>query len=423
VVLLNLMLERTLEPELDQLLLKPLPPNLKNLLVTLDPEMLGVVLEKAMDDQKVPAILALVQALGERGDPRAAKLGAGAVPRGLLRAIYYPDRRVQFAAAQAALRMASVPGPASLRVVDIYRRFLDSDPKTPRALALYLPGNKAGEVRQQLKAAGYEMTDVNNVKDALAKLRGSADYDLIVVHRGVPPGELPFVVAQLRADPDAGGLPLFIVTAAEKDESVAKLAGHYRAAAGISQPALALADELKARIETLTKSSQGAKLTVDERKEFSRAALDALWRMARGEYTGYDVRPAEEAIWSAVRSPDQATLALETLSRLPGTKLQHGLAGVVLDASRGKLRIAAAHELGRHMQKYGVLVQKKYVGQLKELFQSADDANLKGELAVVVGLMATPTAQQVGAQLSAFRPDVAPPPMEKEKKEKDEKEK
>lgn len=421
VVLLNLMLERTLEPDLDQLLLKPLPPNLKNLLVTLDPELLGVVLEKAMDDNKTPAILALVQALGDRGDARAARLSTGGIPRGLLRALYYPDRRVQYAAAQAALRMASVPGAAGVRVVDIFRRFLGSDPSVPRALAMYVPGGKAADTRQYLKAAGYDTTIVRDLKEALAKLHASADYDVILVHRDVPPGELPFVLAQLRGDNDAGALPVLIVTAKEKDENIAKLASHYRAAAGISTPALALADELKARIDALTKSSQGAKLTVDERKEFSRAALDALWRMARGEYTGYDVRPADAAIFNALRSPDQAPLALETLSRLPGTTLQHRLAGVVLDPTRGKLRSAAAHELGRHMQKYGVLLDKKYATDLKTMFQTADDAALKGELAVVVGLMRTPTPQQVGAQLFEFRPDVPPPPAEK--KEKDEKEK
>jgi DNA-binding response OmpR family regulator len=422
IVLLNLMLERTLEPELDQLLLKPLPPGLKNLLVTLDPTLVTVVLERAMDDHKAPAIVALVQALGERGDPRAARLGAGGVPRGLLRALYYPDRRVQFAAAQAALRMAYVPGAVNVRVVDIFRRMLGGDPAVPRAMALYVPADKAAETRKQLKAAGYETTVVSDVKEALAKLQESADYDVIVVHRAVPPGELPFVLSQLRGDSDQGGLPLLIVTANEKDEATAKLASRYRATAGISLPALALGDELKARIEALTKSSAGAKLTADERKEFSRAALDALWRMARGEYPGYDVRPAEAAIYSsALRSPDQAPLALETLSRLPGTTVQHDLAGVVVDPMRGKLRIAAAHELGRHMQKYSVLLSKKDQADLKQLFQSADDPTLKGELAVVVGLMRTPTPQQVGVQLFQFRPDVPPPPMEK--KEKDEKEK
>ena len=53
--------------------------------------------------------------------------------------------------------------------------------------------------------------------------------------------------------------------------------------------------------------------------------------MARGEYAGYDIRPAEAALVQALRNPDSAALALETLGRLPGSENQHRLAGLVLD--------------------------------------------------------------------------------------------
>ena len=181
-----------------------------------------------------------------------------------------------------------------------------------------------------------------------------------------------------------------------------------------------LPDEFKLRIENLIRVAQGAPLTAEERKELGRTALDKLWRMARGEYTGYDVRPAEEAILAAARSPDTALLALEILGRLPGNKIQHALAGMVLDAKGDKLRVPAAKELNRHVQKYGVLLAKKYALDLKTMYDKTPDATLKGELAVIVGLMRTPNAGQAGAQLFEFNPNApAAPPMEK--KGKDEK--
>jgi DNA-binding response OmpR family regulator len=421
IALLSLVLERELEPDLDQLLLKPLPPGLKNLLVTLEPELVGVVMEKALDDHKVPVIVAIAQTLGERGDARAAQLSPGGTPHGLLRSLFYPDRRVQFASAQATVRIPSPPPAAAARVVDIYRRFLAADSTAPRALAAYFAPDKAAEVRQQLKAVGYETTVVRDIKEGFDKLRESADYDLVVLGRALPMKDLPFVLAQLRGDQDQGGLPVFVVTSKEKDEDLAGLARKYRAVQPISEVALGLPEELKTRIDAALKGAQGAKLTADERKELSRGALDALWRMSRGEYTGYDIRPAESALVQALRSPDLALLALETLGRLPGTDVQHRLAGLVLDPARGKLRIPAAHELGRHIQKFGLLLDKKYASDLTAGYQAAADPTLKGELAVVTGLMRTPTPQQAGAQLFEFRPDVPPPPMEK--KEKDEKEK
>jgi CheY-like chemotaxis protein len=417
VVLLNLTLERSLEPDLDQLLLRPTPPGLKNLLVTLDPELVGTVLDRAMDDHKVPAIIATVQAIGERGDVRAARLSAGGSPRGLLRALYYPDRRVQLAAAQATLRMPSVPPVAAARVVDVFRRMLAADPAGPRALAAFLPADKVNETRQQLKAVGYDAALARDIKEGFEKLGESADFDFILLHRALPEKELPFVLAQIRGDVDQGGLPIFIVAAKDREEDLKKIARQYRAVQVVTEPVLALPDMFKAAIELSTKASQGAKLAPEERKEFNRAALDALWRMARGEYAGYDVRPAEPAILGALRTPDSALLALEILGRLPGTEIQHRLAGIVLDPARDKLRVPAAKELSRHVQKYGLLLGKKYGQDLKAIYEGAGDATLKGELAVVMGLMRMPTAQQTGTQLFQFRPDVAPPPMEKKEKE------
>jgi DNA-binding response OmpR family regulator len=420
VVLLSLMLERTLAPELDQVLLRPLPPNLKGLLVTLDPELIGIVLERALDEHKIPAVLALVQAIGERGDPRSARLSTSGTPQGLLRSLYYPDRRVQFASAQAALRLSSVPPVVMARVVDIDRRLLAADP-VPRALAVYVPADKANETRKYLKTAGYEADVAADLNEAFAKLRKSADYDLIILHRGVPAKDLSYALGQLRGDYDQGGLPIFIVAPKGREEELQRLARKYRAVEVISEPALSIADELKNRIDGITKASQGMMLSVDERKELSRGALDALWRMARGEYAGYDVRPAEDALVHALRSPDYGLLAIETLSRIPGTELQHRLAGIALDPARDKLRVAAAHELGRHIQKYGVLLDKKSASDVKSAYQAAGDPALKGELAVVVGLLRTPTAQQNGSELVGFRPD-APAPQAP-KKDKEEKEK
>ena len=92
----------------------------------------------------------------------------------------------------------------------------------------------------------------------------------------------------------------------------------------------------------------------------------------------------------------------------------------MLDAKADKLRVPAAKELNRHVQKYGVLLAKKYAGDLRSAYDTTPDAALKGELAIVVGLMRTPNPGQAGAQLFDFRPDApAPPPMEKEKKDKD----
>jgi DNA-binding response OmpR family regulator len=418
IVLLNFTLERTMEPDLDQVLLKPLPPNLKTLLVTIDPELLAAALERAMDDHNPAVILPAVLALGERGDMKAARFSASGTPRGLYRALYYPDRRVQFAAAQAALRMPEVPPVAAARVVEVLRRMLAAD-GTPRALAAYVPNDKAMETRQALKAAGYEAVLARNLQEAFDKLHGSTDYDLILLHQGLPEKDLPFVLSQLRSDSDQGGLPIIVLTSKDRLEGVQKFVKKYPNIEVLPELALGLPEEVKAHVAALVKQSQGTKLTAEERKEFQRYALDALWRMARGEYAGFDVRPAQDAVVDALRSPDAAVPALEILGRIPGADTQNRLAGVVADPAREKLRVPAAKELNRHIQKYGILLGKKNVDDLRAAYQTATDPTLKGELAVVMGQLRVPTPQQTGAQLFQFRPDVPAAPPEKKEKEND----
>lgn len=423
ILLLSLLLEQRSEPDrTQQILLQPPPPGLKNLLLSIDPDLVASVLERAMDDHKLPVILPLVQSLGERGDPRAARLGSGGAPRGLLRALYYPDRRVQFAAAQAVLRMPDTPPVAAARVVDIYRRFLAAEP-APRALAAYLAAGTAVELRKTLKEAGYDAVVVRDVKEAFDRLRTSADYDLILLGQALAPAELPFVLAQLRGDRDVGGLPIFVLTSKDRTADVAKVVRKYRGVEALSEAALALPEEFKARIATLVRKTEGNPLSADERKELTRASLDALWRMARGEYPGYDVRPAEPAVLAALAAPDNAVLALEILGRLPGTETQHRLAGVVLDPARDKLRVPAAKELNRHIQKFGLLLGKKYLENLRTTYQTAADPTLKGELAAVLTHFRTPTPQATGAQLSQFRFEPPAPPPEKKEKEKEKEEK
>jgi hypothetical protein len=101
VVLLSLTLDRVYRPKLDQFFMEPLPPKMHQLLTTIDADLAMRTLERAMDDKNVAVILPLVRILGERGEYRAAQLKAGGRPNGVVRALYYPDRRHACDAADA----------------------------------------------------------------------------------------------------------------------------------------------------------------------------------------------------------------------------------------------------------------------------------------------------------------------------------
>jgi CheY-like chemotaxis protein len=414
-VLLSLVLERAFEDNLDKFILAPMPQGVRTLLASVDSDLVMSVLERGLDEHRLAVVLPAAFALGERGETRAARLNAGGQPRGLVRALYYPDRRVQFVAALSLIRMPGTPAPAvSTRLVDVLRRFLTGD-ATPDVLAAYVPPDKADDVRQGLKGAGFDFTPARHIQEGMSKLQSSADFDLIILHQALPQADLPHVLTQLRADPDHGLLPILVVPHRDAMESAQKVARRHRNVMVMPEVILTMPDELKKTLETQVKETQGAKLSAEERQKLPRIALDVLWRMSRGELAGYDVRPAMESLWTAVRTPEMAAQALEALGRLPGGEVQRRLAAIAADAgAKEEMRVPAAYELNRHIQRNGLLLDKRQLGDVRTAYQGAVEPNLKAQLAIALGAT-RPTAQQTGTQLFQFRPD--PPAAAAEKKE------
>src|SRR5262249_16811755 len=169
------------------------------------------------------------------------------------------------------------------------------------------------------------------------------------------------------------------------------------------------AEEQRRWLEDDVKKSKGQKLSAEERRLLSRVSLDWMWGMARGELTGYDLRPAQSEIVHALRSDDTAVAALEVLGRLPGADAQQYLAAYASDAKRGKLRAAAAAELNRHLQKYGLALTADQVGRLRKIHDDpGEDPNLRAQLALVIGRLRA-TTQQTGERLFQFNPNVPAP--------------
>jgi hypothetical protein len=170
-----------------------------------------------------------------------------------------------------------------------------------------------------------------------------------------------------------------------------------------------LGQELRARLsDPATKPLTGA-----EAKDNAAKALEWLARLGRGEVPGYDLRPAADAIVKALHSNDLANLAVEAAGHLPGRLPQRELANVVLDQARPEgLRSAAAIELCRHIQQFGLLLTKEQIGAVEALYSALSDPKLKVNVALVLGSM-HPNARQTGERLRSFTPTFsAPAPKE-----------
>jgi CheY-like chemotaxis protein len=366
--------------------------------------------------------LGAVNTLGELTETRAAR-NKGKEPPALVQALTYPDRRVQMAAADALLHFPDAPPPhAKARIIEILRRALASD-AAPKAIVADAYINRANEVGQAVKQAGYEPIIVHTGREALNRLREAADVDVVLVDQGIIDPDLIHLLPQLRADVDNGLLPVLITVAPERSGSVpanrARTLDHIAAAYRNVWvvPATLQPDTLKQTLAERITPATGKPLTEAERKANAATAMLWLKRMAVGELAGYDVTPAAAAIFKALRVKELCPLAIEATGALSGRVPQRELANVVVDQGETpELRSAAAVELNRHIQRHGLLITAEQAKAIEAIFDAGTDAKLRSNLALVIGSM-RPSSAKTGSRLQRYTPPlpVAPAPEKEEK--------
>src|SRR5262249_21244857 len=137
--------------------------------------------------------------------------------------MHYPDRRVQFAAAESLLRIPGTPSPqAAARIVDVLARALEAE-------------NMAGARRKILvafaddafrQAVGKAVTDmaaepvpVATGRGALRRLTRASDVDAVLLDSTLADPTLPYILAQLRADARTKGLPVLLAAVPDNVEA------------------------------------------------------------------------------------------------------------------------------------------------------------------------------------------------------------
>lgn len=449
----------------------------KDVLRSANPELVMAVLKKALADQRLPVILAATAALGDQAEARALQAPAGETPV-LVQALNYPNRRVQLAAADAVLRIPAAPSPpVAARVVEILARAAAGEPEAkaqPKVLVAFANDAIANLVANNVQKAGFQPVLARTGREVLRRLNQASDIDVLLIDAGLPDPGLRFLLGQLRADRNAGHLPLILTApggdeptlrplseryqeerqrisvshdlaersrqqalndltnryrqdTARREENVARLNQRYGEESAAIEENLRRVTQRQANITVISASqiwnekNLGQELRARlsdpaskplagiEAKDNAAKALEWLARLARREVPGYDLRPATDAILKALHSQDLAALAVDAAGRLPGTAPQRELANVVLDPARPEgLRSAAAIELCRHIQQYGLVLPKEQIRGIETLYGTLREPRLKENVALVLGSM-HPDARQTGERLRSFTPAFSSP--------------
>ncbi|HWG46199.1 MAG TPA: hypothetical protein VN688_25790 [Gemmataceae bacterium] len=419
-VLLSLVLDKTQSKAgLDQTLERA-APEVHGLLGTVQASLVNAVLERAMQEHRVPVILGAVRDLGEREEVRAVRpMGRRQPP--LVRALYYPDRRVQMAAAEALLRIPnSATSLATTRVVEVFRRAVAAEPVV-RAPAKVLIGYFNEDVRNAVAAAvaaaGYEPIKAATGREMMQRLGQASDIALLLFEEELPMPGLAPLLGQLRADTYARQLPILLTASARREEAVRRYTAHWPTITVVPAPFAIDTKALQPLIQARLSDPANPTLSAAEMKAYAERSIKNLARLARGEVSGYDVVPAGSTVLAALRAPSKLTpegqiAAMEVASRLKSEDAQTVLANVLADAKRpAAVRVAAANALVRSIQEFSPLLTRDQVRVVNALYAQPNLAlPLKSSLAVVLGSL-RPNARLTGERLLQYQPPApgAPP--------------
>jgi CheY-like chemotaxis protein len=167
--------------------------------------------------------------------------------------------------------------------------------------------------------------------------------------------------------------------------------------------------------------------SADEKKFTAKLAVQWLKKIATGEVAGYDAKPAEATLRSALRNDDLAPDAVEALARLGSSDTQGAL---VLLASAGTrpapLRLAAANAALNHVGAFGKLTGESINSQLQAAVLAEKEPELKGKLVGLGQSLSVVAVNDVGSLIQTYPitprlpaapvAPVAPAPMPEEPK-------
>jgi CheY-like chemotaxis protein len=409
-------------------------PAVHDLLASVNPELVAAVLDRALAERRTPVVLGSVRTLGGLGEGRAGRPGPRGEPA-LVRALNYPDRRVQMAAAEALLR---APGPTTAaaggRVVEVLRRALAAEPSAAgKVLVGYFNEDVADRVAQAVRKAGFEAVKAHTGREVMLRAGEAADIDLLLLDAALPDPGLAPLLGQLRADANVGQLPVVLTApTAEREESLRRYVERYPNVTVVPFGLVVAPKELQDFLRARLGDALSPPLSEAERKDYAERAARHLAALAAGLAPGYDVRPAADTILAVLGSgrlsPEGQAALVAAAERLAGPRAQRELAKAVLDARRPvAVRSAAAQALVRHIQRQGLMLTPTQTAALADLYaQPTTDAALKGDVALLLGSL-RPDARVTGERLLRYQPPPpaaaapAPAPAPKEPEGKDEK--
>lgn len=252
-----------------------------------------------------------------------------------------------------------------------------SAPDTARRLTAY-----TDLIRQQpTYAAALDAAPTVGLARIVEQLEGSLD--------GKPALRAEFDGLMTRLDPTALAIAPDSVRDPVLETQLGRLTKRYTGVSVIPEPFSVGGSGFGFRNDVEQSTAQaGQKPDPAARKQAAKTAVEWLRRLAVGEVTGYDIRPAEPALRQALKDDDLADTALDAVARIPTAEAQQDLFTVAVGPRPLPLRVKAAGLTVRHIQGFGKYIPVAQLGDLGKQAAAEPNPELRANLLVIYQLIA-----------------------------------
>ena len=377
------------------------PPAIPPSVLAAGPGVLGQVVRRSIADRRPDLAVKAVVAFGKVSSRDT--LSKGWRGNALIEALAAPDRRVQFAAAEALLALdPKAPFPGSSTVVPVLARFA-ANPKQPGAVVIDGNPNRGSQLVGLLMPLGYDPQYAHTGEAGFRVASDLANVELIVINPSYLGGAwtLQDTLANLRGDARTASLPIFLVGPINLESRIGGKAANF---SGIHY--LVLPTEtalLKRQVDRGLAKHGTSPLSDAERADYALRASQLLTKInaTKGSPFAADLATIEPHLVLALNQEATAEAAALALADLPGQDAQRGLAGVLLDMAKPTgIRLKAAESLARNLRRHGPLLSADQEVKLSRMLDEETDPALSSALATVIGAL-KPKPAAIGRRLSA----------------------
>jgi hypothetical protein len=365
---------------------RPLPDGVDGALeasLASGPDLLLATLEESLTERRPALALSAVRALSDTASPTVIS-GDPTRPSPLVKALTFPNSRVRFEAAVAALELHSNRSFADAgQVVANLVQAIDPHEK-PTALILDWDLTRAQNTAALFSPLGYEPLAAISGTDGLAQARTSGLVELLVIDAEIRNPTLLDTIDSFEKDWRTAGLPTLVIARDPLPDTIADRLARYPNIAVL--PPINDPKKLALAIAAALPDRALAPWTATERDQRRSTALDWLVRLARGEMSGVDLNTAIDPLTRLLNEEGLAGRAAEALAYLPNAQVQLSLAATALDGSLSPpTRAAAARSLARNIARGTNALPQADTQKLLRSLDSAQEPSLRRALAAVVG--------------------------------------